>query len=152
MKKTIMLIAGAVFLCAAVYIIADTTFSWSEPGQRGTLTYTSVKLVTPNIDNPDIDGGTINGATIADDNTFSVIIGGQNIQSGAISNSHIAPSAVNGTSIADGVISNDDIATNAAIAESKLNITGITTNLLFLVAGGGTNTLTWTNGVLKNVQ
>jgi len=56
------------------------------------------------------------------------------------------------TAVAAGVIVNADVATNAAIAESKLSITGATTNQTFLSATGVTNTLVFTNGILKAVQ
>jgi hypothetical protein len=44
-------IAGAVILLLAVtaWVVGSTTFSWSIPGQKGILTYTGLRLDTPEI-------------------------------------------------------------------------------------------------------
>ena len=46
MKKLIAL-AFALLLCGAFYMAADTTFSWSNSNQTGTLTYTGLGLSAP---------------------------------------------------------------------------------------------------------
>jgi hypothetical protein len=49
MKNTILIICLLAVLGIAAFVFADTTFSWSEPGQKGTLTYTNLGLTTPSI-------------------------------------------------------------------------------------------------------
>jgi len=46
MKKLLSL-AFALLICGAAYMVADTTFSWSNGNQTGTLTYVGLGLSAP---------------------------------------------------------------------------------------------------------
>jgi len=48
--KNAILIAMVLVLSGAAYLIGDTTFSWSNSNQSGTLTYTGLALTSPTID------------------------------------------------------------------------------------------------------
>jgi len=49
MKKALFL-GLAILVCGVAALVADTTFSWSNSNQSGTLTYTGLALTTPTID------------------------------------------------------------------------------------------------------
>ena len=50
MKNSLIFATMLLLLCMGVYVISDTTFSWSNSNQSGTLTYTGLALVSPTID------------------------------------------------------------------------------------------------------
>jgi len=45
--KNVLFLAFVMLLCGAAFLVADTTFSWSNSNQTETLTYTGLGLCAP---------------------------------------------------------------------------------------------------------
>lgn len=79
MKKFVILAALILSSYGLVVTIADTTFSWSQGGQTGTLTYTDLGLVSPVITGTPTIGGatpvTTSNAAQSDTNTTTTATG-----------------------------------------------------------------------------
>ena len=58
MKSKILFLTLCLIVSGVAYIAADTTFSWSGGGQKGTLTYTSLGLASPTISGTVTDSAT----------------------------------------------------------------------------------------------
>jgi hypothetical protein len=71
--KQAMFLAIALILCGAAFLVADTTFSWSNANQTGTLTYTGLALVAPTIDG--VAPLTVSNAAQSDTNVTTTATG-----------------------------------------------------------------------------
>jgi len=104
MKKSLIFASMLLLLCMGVFVVSDTTFSWSNSNQTGTLTYTGLALVTPTIDG--VSPVTVSSVAQSDTNTTTTATGytpahvGQVLTGGA-------GTGTNAVWISNGITTND---------------------------------------------
>lgn len=94
LKISAWAILGFIVGSMTLGVIADTTFEWSQPGQKGTLTYTGLGLVSPAISGTIADSSarTLTGIQTITPTAMNVTNG----QTITVSSSHIKLNGIGG--------------------------------------------------------
>jgi len=179
MKKALFL-AMSIVVCGIAYVAGDTTFSWSNSNQSGTLTYTGLGLASPTISGTVTDTAThtltadkiyvgndsSNRTEMGINGDVSVSQDGTNLTFAlapdSVAADELADADLGDVSVSSGVVSLDadvvDSANIGTITQSDTNATTTATEytpayigqMLVGSAGTGTNAVWISKGTTTN--